>query len=312
MDLRQLRHFVAIMEHGNMLRAAAAIHVTQPALSKSIRNLEDQLGVKLLQRSPRGVSPTPYGRQLHDHAKLILNQTQKASDELRASAQGVHGHMRVGFGANFAGFMLPQAILKILAARPGVSVSIVSKPFDELLPLLRQGELDLAVVVFPPEPPHEDLVYEPLIISEFRTVCRPDHPLVGRREPTLGELTGYDWALFDRPRTMETLFLSVFLDQDLAPPKPVIRTSSVFFLKSALRQGDFLTFVPPGLFYEELESGSLVILPTPLPPIRIKAGIVHRANDILPASAAEVMEELRKLRIAFGASDRPTPGSAPT
>ena len=310
MDLRQLKHFVAVLEHGNMLRAAETIHVTQPALSKSIRNLEDQLGVKLLERSPRGVSPTRYGLQLLDRAKLILNQTLRAEAEIRDLMDGVRGHLNIGFGANFAGFMLPRAILKVLE-RPGVTASIVSRPFDELLPMLRQGELDLAVVVFPPEYPEEEFVYEPLIVSRFKCVCRPQHPLVGKRGRIgLAELAGQDWIVFDRPQTTANLFMSAFVNGDVLPPNPVIQTSSVFFLKAALRQGDYLSFVPPGLVYDELESGALVVLDTDLPLIRITAGFVYRANDILPAAAISVVEELRRLRDEIASGDAPGEGQA--
>lgn len=306
MDLRQLRHFVAVLEHGNMLRAAETINVTQPALSKSIRNLEDQLGVKLLERSPRGVSPTRYGLQLLDRAKLILNQTRKAELEIRDLMEGIRGHLNIGFGANFAGFMLPHAILKVVAERPGVTANIVSRPFDELLPMLRQGELDLAVVVFPPEYPDDEFVYEPLIVSEFKVVCRPQHPLVGTKgRIALSQLARLDWAVFDRPQATATLFVTAFLNRDVTPPNPVIQTSSVFFLKAALREGDYLSFVPPGLVFDELESGALVVLDTEMPRIRFKAGIVYRANDILPAAAMSVVEELRHLREEIGGSDSP-------
>lgn len=306
MDLRQLRHFVAVLEHGNMLRAAETINVTQPALSKSIRNLEDQLGVKLLERSPRGVSPTRYGLQLLDRAKLILNQTRKAELEIRDLMEGIRGHLNIGFGANFAGLMLPHAILKVVAERPGVTANIVSRPFDELLPMLRQGELDLTVVVFPPEYPDDEFIYEPLIVSEFKVVCRPQHPLAGsKRRIPLSRLAGLDWAVFDRPRATATLFVTAFLNRDVTPPNPVIQTSSVFFLKAALREGDYLSFVPPSLVHDELESGALVILNTEMPLIRFKAGIVYRANDILPAAAMSVVEELRHLREQIGGSDSP-------
>lgn len=307
MDLRQLRNFVAVIEHGNMLRAAEKINVTQPALSKSIRNLENQLGVQLLKRSPRGVSPTPYGRQLLDRAKLILNQTKKAEDDLRALVEGVRGHLNIGFGANFAGFLVPQAILKVITERPGVTANIISKPYDELLPMLRQGELDMAIVVFPPERPDDELVYEPLIVSEMGCTCRLQHPLVGRGPVSVAELARHNWVLFDRPQATETIFLSLFVERDVAPPRPVISTSSMFFLKAALRQGDYLSYIPPGLVYDDLANGSLVTLQTDLPTLRTTAGIVYRASDILPAA---VIDELRRVRDRLGASDAPRKAAA--
>ena len=302
MDHRQLKHFVAVVEHGNMLRAAKTIHVTQPALSKSIRALETHLGVRLLNRSPRGVSPTVYGRQLLTHAKLILNQTRHAEDDLRAITEGTGGQMRIGFGAHIAGFMLPDAILQIVEARPNLTAQIVSKPFDELLPMLRSGEIDLAIVVFPPDPPEEDLVYEPLVVNEFRTVCRPDHPLAARGKAGLRELTEHKWILFDRPKAMETLFQTRFTDEGLEPPRPVITTSSVHFLKAALHRGDYLSFVPPGLVYDELQQKSLVSIEADMPPIITRAGLVYRADDIQPTSNQELMDKLSHMSAEFDLS----------
>ena len=83
MDMRQVRHLIAVLEHGNVLRAANAIHISQPALSKSIQNLEAELGVQLLERSPRGVSPTIYGTNLLKHARLLLNQGEQAVADIK-------------------------------------------------------------------------------------------------------------------------------------------------------------------------------------------------------------------------------------
>ncbi|MBO46656.1 MAG: hypothetical protein CMJ96_07130, partial [Planctomycetes bacterium] len=106
MDIRHLRHFVATVDHGNMLRASAAIHITQPALTKSIKSLEDDLQIKLFNRHPKGVEATVFGRQLYEHARLIISQLDRAEKEIRAGVKGEIGHIRVGFGWNFAGNML--------------------------------------------------------------------------------------------------------------------------------------------------------------------------------------------------------------
>lgn len=296
MDLRQLRHFVAVVRHGNMLRASEALHVTQPALSKSIKSLEASVGVTLLKRSPRGVDPTPYGRQLYDHAKLILNKTRQAEEELQAAVDGQKGHVAIGFGAAIAGSLLPQSVLSVIAAQPGVTASILSKPFDEILVLLREGELDFAFVVFPPEPQQPGLVYEPLIVDVFQTLCRPAHPYHDGTRLSLERLTAADWVLFDRPSIMQARFSSLFVDADLPAPQPTLTTTSVFILKWTVREADFLTYAPTGLFLDDLDAGRLVALPTELEPVRIKAGIVYREDDILPAAANAVVRDLRRRR----------------
>lgn len=312
MEIRQLRHFVAVAEHRNMLRAAEAIHVTQPALSKSVKSLEKSLGVQLLRRGPRGVELTTYGEHLLHHARLILNQSRVARERIGAIKDGVSGHASIGFGAAIAGVMLPQAVLSVIESSPDVTATIISKPFDELLALLHDGELDLAFVVFPSEPAIPGLVYEPLIVNEFETICRREHPLTRITRPvTLAELAQQRWAMFDRPKSMEVRFASIFVEADLPAPAARLRTSSVFALKTILSTADFLSYVPSGLLFDDIDAGRLVSVPTEIPPIRIKAGIVYRKDDILPAAAQRVVDELRRRRSLLKGNSEPGPAIWP-
>jgi DNA-binding transcriptional LysR family regulator len=131
MDIRQIRHLIAVLEHGNVLRAAHAIHISQPALSKSIQNLEAELGVRLLERGPRGVSPTIYGTTLLKHARLLLNQGAQAVAEIGAIKDGHLGHLRLGV-ANFAIHFLPAVLGKLLSSKPGLSFDIVDGTYEGL------------------------------------------------------------------------------------------------------------------------------------------------------------------------------------
>jgi len=296
MDLKQLRHFVAVIENGNILRAAAAINLSQPALSKSIQKLEASVGASLLERTIRGVTPTLFGETLYRHAKLILAQSQQALEEIGSFTKGFRGHVKIGLGASFAGFLLPQAVINVLKQRPELTFSVVSKPYEELIPLLQQGELDAVLALIPPNPKESDLTYEPLIVSDFRTVCRPEHPLAKKERVTLKDLSGHDWLLFDRPQAAKILHAQIFTEAELAAPKPVIETSSVFFLKATLQKGDFLSFVPPGLVMEELQSGKLVTIEAEVPPFQMRAGIIYRSAGVEQATTLAVIEEIRKLR----------------
>ena len=92
------------------------------------------------------------------------------------------------------------------------------------------------------------------------------------------------------------LFQSIFLDANLKIPHPVIQTNSVYFLKNSLREGDRVTYIPPSIVFKELKRGEFVILPTKMPTKKTKAGIIYRANDILPAAAVEVIDGLKRKR----------------
>ncbi len=300
MDLKQLRHFVAVIEHGNILRAAAAIHISQPALSKSVQKLEASVQAPLLERTIRGVTPTLFGETLYKHAKLILSQTQQALEDIGSYREGFKGHIKIGLGASFAGFMLPEAVINLLKKRPEITFSVVSKPYEELIPMLEQGELDAVLALFPPNPLNADLCYEPLISSDFKTVCRSEHPLADKKKVSLQDLADSEWVLFDRPQAAKILHAQIFTDADIPAPKPVIETSSVFFMKATLLQGDFLSFVPPGLVMEELNNGSLKTLDADTPPFRMKAGIIYRSTGVQQTTTTAIIEEIRSIRDKHG------------
>jgi DNA-binding transcriptional LysR family regulator len=120
MELRQLAHFVAAVEHGNIVRAADAVHLTQPALTKSIQKLEAALGVTLLARTPRGVSPTPFGEILLRYARLMRTQGERAVAEIAAVKAGRRGHLALGVGMSFLGYLLPAVVAEVLDAHPGL------------------------------------------------------------------------------------------------------------------------------------------------------------------------------------------------
>jgi DNA-binding transcriptional LysR family regulator len=296
MDIRHLRHFVAAVDHGNMLRASESIHITQPALTKSIKTLEDDLQIKLFNRHPKGVEATIFGRQLYEHAMLIINQLDRAEKEIRAGVKGEIGHIRIGFGWNFAGDMLVNALFDVLKLHPNITISVVSKPFEEISKMLRHGDLDLAVAIFPLDQSDAELKYETLVVDEFRTICRREHPLADQPMQTLEQLAEQDWILCDGPELVVRLFRAMFLDEDLPVPKPVVQTNSIFILKSALHREDYLSLVPPSIVHEELESGAFKIVPSELPQKQTKAGIIYRANDVLPIAVSELIGALQNNR----------------
>lgn len=316
MDIRHLKHFVAVVDHGNMLRASKFVHITQPALTKSIKILEEDLQVRLFNRHPKGVEPTIFGSQLYEHAKLIINQLDRAENEIRAGIKGEIGHVRVGFGVNFAGITLVNALFEVLEQYPNITISVISKPYEEISSLLRRGELDLAVAIFPFDQLDAELIYEPLVVDEFRTICRREHPLADKPIQTLAQLAKQDWVLFNAPELILTLFNTMFREQDLPVPNPVLQTNSNYILKSALQRGNYLSFVPPAIVHEELLSGEFKIIPSGFPRMQTKAGIMYRANDVLPIVVMKMIEALRNNRdklkldknlspIEFSATEKP-------
>lgn len=293
MDNRLLRHFVAVVEHGNVLRAARAIHISQPALTKSIQNLEAELGVPLLDRLPRGVTPTIYGKILFDHAKVLQNQAAQAVAEIRAVKEGRGGHLRLGV-ANFAIEFLPRVVARLVESTPGLTFDVVDGTYEDLTALVREGALDAVISGFPPLHRAEDLEHEKLIPGEFVIVCSADHPLAKKRHVTLVATANESWALANRPVAIVELWELEFRYAHVTPPRPLVQSGSMIFLKSMVAQSRFVTFLPRGVVAEDLAVGRLATVSIPLSrPAKTVEGIIYRAGAVHPPALRRLVEAIR-------------------
>jgi LysR family nitrogen assimilation transcriptional regulator len=146
MDLRQLKYFVQIAESGNFSRAAEVLGVAQPSLSQQMRNLEDELGVELLARHARGVTPTELGQQLCDHARRILLEVDRAKEALRSRSANPSGRVSVGLPTS-ACRGLSLSLFQALAERqPNITLHLVEAMTGYLDELIQAGRLDVALL----------------------------------------------------------------------------------------------------------------------------------------------------------------------
>ncbi len=292
MDMRQLRQFMAVVEHGNVRRAADHIHLSQPALTKSIHNLEDELGVQLFTRGPRGVAPTIYGEILLRHARLLLNKGERAVAEIQAVKAGHVGHLRLGV-ANFSISFLPRVIAQLLATTPGLSFDIVDGTYEGLTALVREGALDAVASGFPMMHRAENLVHQELVAGEFAVVCRPDHPILAERRKSLPLIAKQRWIVPNRPQQVIEWFEYAFRIAGAEPPKPVIASGSMSFLKAVLCEGEFLTILPRCVVRQELESGTLVTIPLKGFPVPTAEGMIYRADAVHPPALFVLIEAIK-------------------
>jgi DNA-binding transcriptional LysR family regulator len=159
-DTRQLRYFVAVAEHLHFGRAAAALHISQPPLSRAVRDLEAQLGARLLARSKRRVELTPEGSRFYDEAKRLLGQLERAAREVGAMASGESGRLRLGFVSLADYGVLPGLLKSFKAARPGVSLALREMLSPEQAVALAAGELDFGLLLPPVAGELEHLVVQ--------------------------------------------------------------------------------------------------------------------------------------------------------
>ena len=184
MDLRQLQYFLATVENRSFGRAAEQLHVTQPALSKAVRRLESSLGVKLLERLPRGVSPTIFGEALAAHASLIKGELGRAEEAIVALKEGNTGRVVVGAGSSMRLELVPEACVRLQNRHPDVEIKLIGELYDDLIPDLKRGELDLAISMIPEHDDDTELKRVALYRDQTHPTVRVDHPILRQKNIT--------------------------------------------------------------------------------------------------------------------------------
>ena len=241
MELRDIEYFAAVAVHGSISRAAEALGLSQPALSKSLRRLEASIDAKVVKRTPKGVELTSVGSallaQVH-RLRLTLNDISREAADL---SQGRAGHLRVGTPGGFALDLVPTACDTLLKEAPKVTMKIIVGDRDASLTGLRTGELDLAIITFQ-TPHHEDLGEEHLMDEEFVVYASANHRLAKRKQLTLADLVGERWTTGFVNGPPERRLSQVFEDSGLPPPNIAIETAFLPIRYHLVAASDLLSF----------------------------------------------------------------------
>lgn len=292
MELRHLRHFAAVVELGNLSRAAERVFISQPALTRSIKTLEAIVGAMLLERRPRGVVPTPAGAALYDHARLMLNEAARAKAEVKAIQSGARGTLAIGIAAMFADHIVDKAVAEICAPPSDVSMTVTQGFLEDLVEGLRDGRLDLifsnlGTAVLP-----DDVRVEPLVEIAAYVYAGAAHPLARAGFVAKEQLLGERWAVVDQPHMRD--FLDRYFAADgFATPGSVVRTNSLNLIRSLLSSGGFVGILPEHVVRLRTQRGEVVRLAAPGCPIVRKAGFITRASAPPRPVLAQFMEAVR-------------------
>jgi DNA-binding transcriptional LysR family regulator len=208
MDIRKLRHFVAVAEELHFGRAARRLSLTQPPLSMSIRSLEDEMGVRLFERTRRSVSLTHAGAVFLDEARGILDRTARAVDLTKAAYRGEMGRLTVGFLAATAYTLLPLVLRDFAARYPGVALDLRELTMPQQVEAFRRGDIDVGMLRSPV--PDAALVSE-VIVEEKMIVALPTgHVLAKLARIPAKKLAGEPFVMY--PRLPGTVFHDLVMD----------------------------------------------------------------------------------------------------
>jgi DNA-binding transcriptional LysR family regulator len=292
MDVRILRYFIACVENRTMHAAAQAVHVSQPALSKAIANLESELGVTLLDRHPRGVVPTPFGQTLFRYAKMMDSDMRRAIAEIDAQRGMTRGTILIGViptMSSVAGLVAQT----VLTRYPGLKIKLRVAFSAELTPALLEGEVDIALVLLPGEEAPPGLTFTPLLSTGPVIVVRKDHPLARQPRASLRELAEYPWLIPDYPASHRAIIQRAYLDAGLPPPLAAIDVSTIVFFESLIAQSDLVS-VAPSTLLSARAGVDLTALQTDFvfPPEQV--GMAFREHSTLLPGARAVIDVFRE------------------
>jgi DNA-binding transcriptional LysR family regulator len=245
MHSRLLRHFLGVVEKRNITAAAEALNISQPALTRSIRQLEKTVGVPLFERLPTGVALTKQGEVLARRAKQMELEYRHALSEIRALEQGMSGVLRIGAGPMWVAMILPGVIAAFHKQHPKIKVRLTEGAIDSIVPALTAGEIDLACVTlsFPSQP---ELVKEPLLAVRHALVARADHPLAGRGVIAAEELARFPWVVLANDSIGTGRIGSYLVANGLEPPQIAVEATSIAMLR-VLEESDALGLIATGM-----------------------------------------------------------------
>lgn len=275
MDIQQLRYFVQAVERRSVSEAAKALSVSQPAVTKGLRKLEQELDAPLLERGRAGVRPTRYGRSFYEHARAMLKQLDRGAAEILEMRGDAPAELAVGTTPSFIDSLLPKVLGEFGRAWPNIRVRVVKDLSPALTAQILDGELDLAFMLLGRRDAPAGLVYEPIADVEIVFVAQRGHPLTRGREASAEQLAASRWLLLDSP-DVHGFFAALFEKVDMTPPEPVVLTNSMRLIKTAVMQSDLIGFLPRHMVAAELRAGSMVELASALDAGTVDAGIVSR------------------------------------
>jgi DNA-binding transcriptional LysR family regulator len=294
MQLQQMRHVIALVEHRSRARAAKTLGISQPALSKSLRRLEQRLGVTLFERSARGVLATEFGRAFALHARAIDIEVREAERAVGAIREGREGRIAIGSAPSVIASVLPIATARLITGRDDLKVTVIGGLHDRLFEWLRTGEIDAVISNLVDQPDDSDLVQETLFVDRVVVACRPGHPLLGSRKATKSEIERFRWVLPATTIVTRQHLERALADHGLGAAKVAIETNALSFMRAMTLETDCLAYLPSVTMAPGRECAGLVAAGIDWLDWDRPVGLTLRRRGVLSPACQRLIAELRK------------------
>jgi len=299
MDLRHYEHIVALAEHKNFRKAAEAIHISTPALTKSIQKSEEFFNVKLFDRTHSGAIPTPFGETVVRKARMLLKDAVDITSDVKSLIKMETGHVMVGCGIYAAEALMGNALVQFMAKYPGVRVKVKITTLDDMIQMLTNKEIDFFVAVYPENLKFSKMVSVTDLASEDLVwYCRPGHPLLKKKKVALSDLAAFPFICPTLTQPLHEWLLKVFKG---SPPvkldgtlDPHLQCNDFGIIKKTVANSDGVGFFLRSGLSEEIRSGNLRELRIKTDVSLSAVGIVSLGNRTLPLAAERFISILKE------------------
>ena len=294
LKLRDLHIFLAVIEHGNLARAAESLAISRPVVSKTLADLERTLGLRLMDRSPHGDEPTSFGRALHKRTLIIFDDLRLSVKELEFLADPRKGELQIGCSEYMAAGLVPAVINRLSRKNPQMMFQLQLGDAASLqqteLPQ-RKVEFGIARMLAPSAEP--EMVTEILFYERVFIAAGPGSKWAGRRRIALAELVNEPWMLAPPEMAEGSPVVEAFRAQGLPIPQATVMALSLPLRNGLLATGRFLTVVPGSVLRFGAERMLLKTLPIELPDWKLPVAIIMLKDRTLTPTAELFIETVR-------------------
>src|SRR5436305_4892420 len=293
--LRDLHILLAVVQSGSMAKAALHLSMSQPAVSKAVADMEHFLGVRLLERSTRGVEATRYGAALVRRGNAVFNELSQGVKEIEFLADPTVGELRIGTTDPLAAAIAAPIIDALSRQHPRVAFHVVTGDLSTLVLAITARNVEFAISRLLDEVPVSDMETETLFHDPYVVVAGPQNPWTQRRGFQLADLLGEAWVIPPYDTVQGRQNAAAFRESGVDPPRPTVTTLSLNLRNTLLATGRFLTVLPSFALTLAGKSSSLRALPLELPRTRRAIGVVRRKNRLLSPLGELFLDRVRAM-----------------
>ena len=291
----RFRHLVLIntlARTQNMHATAQEMSISQPAVSKMLREIEHQLGFEVFARLPRSMTLTDLGNHVARFAQIALNDTQQFVGQINHLRQGGHGLLKVGTIYAATAVAVPAAIVRVKQDWPLLTVQVLEGTSANMLTLLEHKELDLVVARFTLDRHRELFDFQALAPEPLCLVTGSQHPLAGASEVTLSELGSWPWVIYPTGTPMRVRVEKAFVEAGMQTPENTVETVSLQTTMQLLQTTPVVAMLAESMVEPEIQAGRLMRLALPFPLVLADYGVITRRNESPQWSAKAFIDAL--------------------